>query len=147
MIASYTTVGFKLAVVFLFAHDWGMSRIRPQRQTLKTSSTQRAQLQIVLYVLPLWIASMLLSFFMPFTGVIGSIVAFIALFTLPFKARKGECPECGRVRLFPFSGFGGACKGCGQDIVLRGEDIHLLEPRGNAAVDGSGRGHRPTRKD
>ena len=84
---------------------------------------------------------------MPWTGMIGSVLAMIALFTLPFKAKKGACPNCGHKRLFPFSGFGGPCKDCGQDIVLRGDAIHLLEPRIRKPVPGSGRGNQPTRKD
>ncbi len=121
--------------------------VRPQRQTLKTSPAKKAPMQIVAFILPIWLMTGLLSFFMPWTGMIGSVLAMIALFTLPFKAKKGACPNCGRERLFPFSGFGGPCKDCGQDIVLRGDDIHLLEPRSTVPVPGSGRGNHPTRKD
>ena len=142
-----TTVGMKLAVVFLFLQGAPMKRIRPQRQTLKTSSSVKAPMRIVFFLLPLLLIGLLLCFFMPLTGMIISALLVVALFALPSKARKGECPECGREKLFPFSGFGSACKGCGQDIVLRGEEIHLLEPRSNTPVVGSGRGHQPTRKD
>ncbi len=124
-----------------------MSRLRPQRRTLKTSPAQHAQFQVVFYILPFLVLTMILFFFMPLTGMIGFVFTLFALFVLPFKARKGRCPECGRMRLFLFSGFGGVCQGCRQDVVLRGEAIHLLEPRSRDAVDGSGRGYRPTRKD
>ncbi len=124
-----------------------MSRVRPRRETLKISPAQAAPVQIIVYTLPLWGASLLLMFAMPITGIVSSLVIAGCVFVLPFKAKKGECPGCGRKRLFPFSGFGSACKGCGEDIVLRENEIHLLEPRSRAAVDGSGRGFRPTRKD
>jgi len=120
--------------------------VRPQRQTLKTSPAKKAPIQIVMVVLPIWGVTMVLSFFMPITGVVGSVLALFALFTLPFKAKKGPCPECGRQKVFPFSGFGGGCKGCGQDIVLRGNDIHLIEPRSKQPTPGSGRGNQPTKR-
>jgi len=128
-------------------HYASMKRIRPQRETLKTSTSSKAPMRIVLVLLPIFILALLLCFFMLLTGIVSTILVAIALFTLPLKARKGQCPECGREKLFPFSGFGSACKGCGQDIVLRGENIHLLEPRSHTPVAGSGRGHQPTRKD
>ena len=123
-----------------------MSRVRPQRKTIKTTPAKAAPFRILLFSLPLWGGSILLIFMMPITGIVSSLVIAGCVFVLPFKARKGECPECGKLKLFPFSGFGSACKGCGQDIVLRGEDIHLLEPRSNTPVSGSGRGNRPNRR-
>ncbi len=138
-------VSLMLATVFLFLQHAAM--VRPKRQTLKTAPAKKAPMQIIALILPVWFITSMLSFFMPWTGVIASILTMIALFVLPFKAKKGACPNCGRKRLFPFSGFGGPCKGCGQDIVLRGNDIHLLEPRSTKPVPGSGRGNQPTRKD
>ncbi|MDQ7003805.1 MAG: hypothetical protein Q9N67_02330 [Ghiorsea sp.] len=123
-----------------------MSRIRPQRQTLKISASSKAPMRIVLFLLPMLAVALMLCFVMPLTGIVSTVIIMIALLTLPLKARKGECPECGHVKMFPFSGFGGACKGCGKDIVLRGEEVHLLEPRSQVPVVGSGRGHQPTRK-
>ena len=123
-----------------------MSRVRPQRKTLKTTSAKHAPLRVLLYSLPVWGGSILLIFMMPLTGIVSSFIIAGCILILPFKARKGECPECGKLKLFPFSGVGGVCKGCGQDIVLRGEDIHLLEPRSETPIAGSGRGNQPVRR-
>ncbi len=125
--------------VFLFLHH------APMRKTLATSPAKPAPLRVLLYSLPLWGGSILLIFAMPLTGIITSVVIAGCVFILPFKARRGACPKCGKLRLFPFSGFGGKCKGCGEDIVLRGNAIHLIEPR-QGYVDGSGRGNRPVRR-
>lgn len=77
-----------------------------------------------------WLAIAIpLSLFMPATGIISTLILGPAILILPFKARRGPCPACNRLKTFPFSGFGNACKGCGEEIVLRGEEIHLLEPR------------------
>jgi len=113
-----------------------------RRKTLQTSQAKSAMMKIVLLVLPIWGLTMLLSFFMPFTGIIGSVLAVISLFILPFKAKQGCCPNCDTHKIFPFSGFGNACKGCGQELVLRGNQIHLLEEKGKQTRSGSGRGNR-----
>ena len=116
------------------------------RKTLATSSAKPAPLRILLYSLPLWAGSILLIFVMPLTGIVSSILIAGCVLILPFKAKQGACPACRRIRLFPFSGVGGPCKGCGEDIVLRGNEIHLLEPKGNTPTSGSGRGNQPTRR-
>ncbi len=114
----------------------------PTRQTLQTAHVKKAPMQIVMVILPVWLVSLVLSFAMPFTGIFFSLVAMLALFTLPFKAREGACPACGTKKLFPFSGFGGICKGCGHELVLRDNMIHLLEEKPKRARTGSGRSNR-----
>lgn len=111
----------------------------PIRKTVATSDTSPAPLQILLYTLPVWGASMALTLFMPMTGMITSIFMAICLLVLPFKARKGQCPSCKTPKLLPFSGFGNRCKGCGEEIVLRGNEFHLLEARTKRGRAGSGR--------
>lgn len=115
---------------------------RMSRQTIQTGESQPAPLRIILYTLPLWAGSIVLMFVMPFTGLVTSLLAGLCLFILPFKARRGFCPQCGRAKMFPFSGFGSACKGCGQELVLRGDVIHLLEPKDKSVRAGSGRSPR-----
>ncbi|MDX8382688.1 MAG: hypothetical protein R8M45_01325 [Ghiorsea sp.] len=110
------------------------------RETLAKSRSLAAPIRIVLHTLPWWGLSMLLLLFMPITGFISAIIMAICLFILPFKARYGHCPQCRHGKLFPFSGFGYACKGCGQELVLRGRDIHLLEAKKTARKAGLGRG-------
>ncbi len=112
------------------------------RQTIQVTASAAAPLQIVLYTLPLWATSLLLMFFMPLTGFITFVLIAVCLFILPFKARVGACPACATKKMFPFSGFGSACKGCGQELVLRGEKIHLLEEKSKQAITGSGRAPR-----
>ena len=85
-------------------------------------------------------------FVMPMTGLIGAIVVVACLLVLPFKARRGACPDCGKPKLLPFSGFGGVCKGCGNELVLRGKELHLLEAKDRRAMTGSGRGSGQTFK-
>ena len=116
------------------------------RKTLATSPAKPAPLRILLYSLPLWGGSILLVFAMPLTGIVSCILVAGCVLVLPFKAKQGACPACKCKRLFPFSGVGGLCKGCGEDIVLRGNDIHLLEPKDNTPSPGSGRGNQPTRR-
>jgi len=112
----------------------------PVRNTIATSKTSAAPIQIILFTLPIWGASMILTLFMPMTGIITSIIMAVCLLVLPFKARRGLCPACEKPKTLPFSGFGNRCKGCGKEIVLRGSEFHLLEARTNARIDGSGRG-------
>ncbi|MDX8387886.1 MAG: hypothetical protein R8M46_05040 [Ghiorsea sp.] len=112
------------------------------KKTLDTSASFAAPFRIILYTFPVWGAFLLLMFVMPMTGLVGSIIIAISLFLLPFKARRGVCPRCTTVKLFPFSGFGNACKGCGGELVLRGKIIHLLEKRSDQAVAGTGRSNR-----
>jgi hypothetical protein len=109
------------------------------RKTIVTSPTSPAPLQILLYTLPVWGASMALTLFMPMTGIITSIVMVVCLLVLPFKARRGLCPACERPKTLPFSGFGNLCKGCGEEIVLRGDTFHLLEAKAMKPRAGSGR--------
>ncbi|MBF0282485.1 MAG: hypothetical protein HQM07_07985 [Zetaproteobacteria bacterium] len=106
----------------------------PSRPTIAMAETSTGALHILIYTLPLMFAAMLLTFAMPFTGVVTSLLLFACVFILPFKARRGFCPSCGHAKLFPFSGFGNGCKGCGADLVLRGETLHWLEdkPRSKA---------------
>ncbi|MES0371880.1 MAG: hypothetical protein ABUK11_06330 [Mariprofundaceae bacterium] len=111
----------------------------PARKTIATSTTSPAPLQIILYTLPVWGASMALTLFMPMTGVITSTIMIICILVLPFKARRGCCPACNRSKTFPFSGFGNACKGCGEELVLRKNEIHLLEPKQKNSRPGTGR--------
>jgi len=112
----------------------------PVRKTVATSETSAAPLQILLYTLPLWGASMALTLFMPMTGIITSIIMVVCLLVLPFKARRGLCPACERPKTLPFSGFGNSCRGCGEEIVLRGREFHLLETRTKGRIAGTGRG-------
>ncbi|MCF6208415.1 MAG: hypothetical protein L3J61_03375 [Ghiorsea sp.] len=116
------------------------------RKTLTTSPTKPAPLRILLYSLPLWGGSILLIFAMPLTGIVSSIFIAGCLLVLPFKAKQGEWPSGGKDKLFPFSGMGGMCKSCGQELVLRGKLIHLLEPKSNRAKPGSGRGNQPIQR-
>jgi len=116
------------------------------RQSLQSSASKPSPLRIVLYTLPVWIFFIVLMFAMPMTGLIGAIVVAFCLLVLPFKARRGACPECGKFKLFPFSGFGSVCKGCSNELVLRGKTIHLLEPRDRRDKAGSGRGNGQTFK-
>lgn len=101
------------------------------RKTVATASTSAAPLQILLYTLPVWGACIALTLFMPMTGIITSIIMAICLLVLPFTARRGRCPACQTLKTFPFSGFGNGCKGCGEELVLRGSEIHQLEPKKN----------------
>jgi hypothetical protein len=112
---------------------------QPTRKTVATAATSAAPLQILLYTLPVWGACMALTLFMPMTGLITSIIMIICLLVLPFKARHGRCPNCGRPKVFPFSGFGNACKGCGEELVLRGNEIHQLEAKHKGHRPGTGR--------
>jgi len=112
------------------------------RLTLQTATSSAAPFKIVLYTLPLWVGSLFLMLFMPLTGFISSILIVFCLLVLPFKARFGACPQCLTVKMFPFSGFGSDCRGCKQELVLRGEVIHLLEEKSKVAKAGSGRSHR-----
>jgi len=131
-----------LASLLIFTHDcWHMSRL-----TLQTAASSASPFKIMLYTLPLWAGSLVLMLFMPLTGFISSILIVFCLLILPFKSRAGACPQCLTVKTFPFSGFGHACKGCGQELVLRGKTIHLIEPRNKKTVAGSGRGHRPMKQ-
>lgn len=104
-----------------------MSRI--ERKTLERSQASPAPLRIVVLTLPWLAAAMGIALFMPTTGIVSTLILAPALLILPFKARRGPCPACGTSKTFPFSGFGNNCKGCGEEIVLRGEEIHLLEPK------------------
>ncbi|MDQ6980064.1 MAG: hypothetical protein Q9M46_01170 [Ghiorsea sp.] len=116
------------------------------RKTLSTSPAKPAPLRILLYSLPVWGGSILFIFAMPLTGIVSSVFIAGCLLVLPFKAKQGECPSCGKHKLFPFSGLGGMCKGCGQELVLRGKAIHLLEPKASRAKPGSGRGNQPIQR-
>lgn len=111
----------------------------PLRSTVATSPASPAPLRILLYSLPVWGGCILLTFFMPITGIITSIVGGLCLLVLPFKAKRGRCPACGTIKIFPFSGFGNACKECGEELVLRGSEIHQLEPKPATPRPGSGR--------
>jgi hypothetical protein len=82
---------------------------------------------------------MALTLFMPMTGIITSAVMIICLLVLPFKARRGLCPACERPKTLPFSGFGNSCRGCGGEVVLRGDEFHLLEAKTGEKRAGSGR--------
>ena len=113
-----------------------------RRATLKIAESKAAPMRVILYTLPLWAGSALLTFVMPLTGTVTFIVIILCLLVLPFKARTGICPECGTSKMFPFSGFGSACKGCGNELVLRGEEIHLLEKKSGKAKVGTGRADR-----
>jgi len=110
-----------------------------QRSTVATSPATPAPLHILAYTLPLWGACLLLTFFMPVTGIVTSVVIGLCLLVLPFKARRARCPSCGTPKTFPFSGFGNQCKGCGEELVLRGNEIHQLERKPERARPGSGR--------
>ncbi len=109
------------------------------RQTIATSATTAAPLQILLYTLPLWGASLGMTLFMPITGIITSVVIAYCLLILPFKARRGPCPNCQAIKTLPFSGFGNRCRRCGEELVLRNGEFHLLEPGDKAPRPGSGR--------
>jgi hypothetical protein len=111
----------------------------PVRKTIATAASTPAPLQILLYTLPVWGASMALTLFMPITGIITSVIMAICLLILPFKARRGRCPACETVKTLPFSGFGNACKGCGGELVLRDREIHLLEAKQKSRRPGTGR--------
>lgn len=93
-------------------------------------------------VLPIWASCVVLMLFMPITGVIGAVVVAWCVLVLPFKARRGACPKCQTRKTFLFSGFGGQCKGCGEELVLRGKLIHQLEPKARDARPGLGRSLR-----
>jgi len=112
------------------------------RKTLANSPSKAAPIRILLWTMPLWGLSVMLMFPMPFTGLISSFVIVFCVLVLPFKARFGLCPDCQTGKLFPFSGFGSNCRGCGQELVLRGQEVHLLEEKSNQARAGSGRSHR-----
>ncbi len=109
------------------------------RKTIATSETSPAPVRIILSTLPVWGASMALTLFMPTTGIITSIIMAVCLLVLPFKARRGLCPACERPKTLPFSGFGNSCKGCGGEVVLRGDRFHLLEAKAKGRRAGSGR--------
>ncbi|MBL1353728.1 MAG: hypothetical protein COA61_010450 [Zetaproteobacteria bacterium] len=108
------------------------------QDTLAISPAKPAPFRIIALSLPLWGLSLLLSFFMPLTGIFSFIIIGICLFWLPFKAKQGHCPGCQRLKVFPFSGFGSRCKGCDYELVLRGDEIHQIEPRTSPRA-GSGR--------
>jgi len=112
---------------------------QPMRKTVATAPTKPAPLQILLYTLPLWGASVALTLFMPMTGIITAIIIGICLLILPFKARRGLCPSCERPKTLPFSGFGNICKGCGEELVLRNNELHQIEPRPASSFPGPGR--------
>jgi hypothetical protein len=82
---------------------------------------------------------MALTLFMPMTGIITSVVMIFCLLVLPFKARRGLCPACEMPKTLPFSGFGNSCRGCGGEVVLRGDEFHLLEAKTGEKRAGSGR--------
>jgi len=84
---------------------------------------------MLLFTLPVCAGCFVLIIAMPLTGTLLSFVMFIGLFILPFTAKRGECPACNAPRLFPFSGIGGHCKNCGEEIVLRGSEVHQIEPK------------------
>jgi len=107
--------------------------------TLATSPAKPAPFRIIFLSLPLWGLSLMLMFFMPLTGLLGSLLIGVCLFWLPFKAKQGCCPNCQTLKTFPFSGFGGRCKGCEYELVLRGDLIHQIQPRIHSR-QGSGRG-------
>ncbi len=109
------------------------------RKTVATSPTSPAPVRIILFTLPVWGASMALTLFMPMTGIITSIIMAVCLLALPFRARRGLCPGCKRPKTLPFSGFGNNCKGCGGEVVLRGDEFHLLEAKAREQRAGSGR--------
>ncbi len=111
----------------------------PVRKTVATSETSPAPVRIILFTLPVWGASMALTLFMPMTGIITTVIMVICLLVLPFKARRGLCPACERPKTLPFSGFGNTCKGCGGEVVLRGDKFHLLEVKAREQRAGSGR--------
>jgi len=77
-------------------------------------------------------------FFMPFTGFISFILIAVCLCWLPFKAKRGACPHCKKLKTFPFSGFGSKCKGCEHELVLRESLIHQIETIAHSRY-GSGR--------
>jgi len=108
------------------------------RQTIATTSASPAPFRIIMLSLPLWGASLLLTFVMPLTGFISFILIALCLVYLPFKAKRGACPECQRFKTFPFSGFGSLCKGCNYELVLRGSEIHQIEKNTHPRY-GSGR--------
>jgi len=112
---------------------------RPHRRTIATAPASPAPLHILAYTLPLLGFCLFLAFFMPATGIITSIIAAVCLLVLPFKAKRAHCPACGTAKTFPFSGFGNACKGCGEELVLRGNEIHQLEAKTAVRRPGSGR--------
>ena len=116
------------------------------RQTMKTSKSSPAPLRIICYSLPIWALSLMLMFVMPLTGFVTFVLVILCLFILPFKARYGACPDCNQGKLFPFSGFGSACRQCRQELVLRGHEIHLLEAKKARNRPGSGRVNRETFK-
>jgi len=116
------------------------------RKTLQQVPSKPAPFRVLLLTLPAWGASLALTFVMPLTGVVGSVLIVVCVLVLPFKARQGACPSCGRRKLFPFSGFGSYCKGCGKELVLRGREIHLLEEKVSRGKPGTGRGHQPLRR-
>jgi len=109
------------------------------RNTVATTVTKPAPLQILLFTLPIWGASVALTLFMPMTGIITSIIIGSCLLVLPFKARRGLCPNCQTPKTLPFSGFGNNCKGCGEELVLRNNELHQIEPRPASSTPGSGR--------
>jgi len=111
---------------------------QPSRQTLATSPAKPAPLRIILLSLPLWAVSLGLMLFMPFTAFFSFILIAVCLCWLPFKAKRGACPECQTFKTFPFSGFGSACKGCAYELVLRGTEIHQLKKKTGMRY-GSGR--------
>lgn len=113
---------------------------RTERKSIATTPASPAPLHILAMTLPLWGACLLLTFFMPVTGIVTSLVIGLCLLVLPFKARRGACPNCSMMKTLPFSGFGNCCRGCGEELVLRGNQIHLLEPRPKRPRPGSG-GH------
>ncbi|MDQ6990250.1 MAG: hypothetical protein Q9M11_00775 [Mariprofundaceae bacterium] len=106
--------------------------------TIAILPAKPAPFRIIFLSLPLWGLSLGLSFFMPLTGIFSFVIIGICLFWLPFKAKQGCCPNCQRLKVFPFSGFGNRCKACGCELVLRGNYIHQIEPR-KQARHGSGR--------
>ncbi len=112
---------------------------QPVRKTIATSVTSPAPLQAFLYTLPVWGGCMVLTLFMPMTGILTSSVMAVCLLVLPFKTRRGHCPTCGTPKILPFSGFGNACKGCGNEVVLRGHEFHLLEAKQKSRRSGTGR--------
>ena len=116
-----------------------MPSSRPQaRTTIATSHASPAPFRIIMLSLPLWGASLLLTLVMPLTGFISFLLIALCLIYLPFKAKRGACPECQRLKTFPFSGFGSLCKGCNYELVLRGSEIHQIE-KNNHPRYGSGR--------
>jgi len=112
------------------------------RKTLAKSIASAAPLRVLLYTLPLWGMSFLLLLFMPITGFITLVIVAICLFILPFTAKSAACPACTKLKLFPFSGFGSSCRGCGKELVLRGKAVHLLADKSGVPRAGSGRNVR-----